>query len=116
MEIETKKAGMLTLQPVNQQALLDIILEMGGAEAVAQKEYAPQDAKAIGAANRMLTYCLGWGVVNAPSPDDLETLAALSKPIHLPEIARANWLRYLVLESDEASTLIAEVVKLTFGG
>jgi hypothetical protein len=113
--METKKAGELTLQPVNQQALLDIILDMGGIEALSSQNFS-DTAKAISASNRMLTYCLGWGVVNDPPAEAIELLAALGKPTHLPQIARANWLRYIALESDEASTVLAEVMKLTFQG
>ena len=114
MELETKNAGMLELQPVNQQALLDIMLEMGGVEALSNENFTPEGEKAILASNRMLTYCLGWGVKNAPPSDALATLEALGKPTNLPEIARANWLRYIALESAEMSELVAAVMKLTF--
>lgn len=115
MQFETAKAGALTLQAVNQQALLDIIMEMGDIQDVMAGNVGTDDAgSAIAASNRMLTYAFGWGVVNVPPATALETLAALGKPTHLPEIARANWLRYLVLGNEEASALLAAVVKLTF--
>jgi len=114
MELETQKAGMLELQPVNQQALLDIILDMGGLEAIAADSVSADNYKAITAGNRAMTYCMGWGVKNEPPPDAIATLDALGKPTDLPEIARANWLRYLVLTNQEASDLIAAVMKLTF--
>lgn len=114
MEFETKRAGLLELQPVNQQALLDIMLEMGGVQALSAESFTPQSEKAILASNRMLTYCMGWGVKNAPPADAIATLEALGKPTNLPEIARANWLRYIALESAEMSELIALVMKLTF--
>ena len=122
MELETKKAGMLELQPVNQQALLDIILDMGGMEAIAAIAANTLNAigggnhKIVAGANRAMTYCLGWGVTNEPPPDAIATLEALGKPTNLPEIARANWLRYLVLADQEASDLITAVMKLTFEG
>jgi hypothetical protein len=114
MELETKRAGSLELQPVNQQALLDIMLEMGGVQALSTGNFTPQGEKAILASNRMLTYCLGWGVKSEPPPDAIATLEALGKPTNLPEIARANWLRYIALESAEMSELVARVMKLTF--
>ena len=114
MEFETQKAGMLELQAVNQQALLDIILDMGGLEAIAADSVSADNYKAITAGNRAMTYCMGWGVKNEPPPDAIATLDALGKPTDLPEIARANWLRYLVLTNQEASDLIAAVMKLTF--
>ena len=113
--METKKAGTLELQAVNQQALLDIILDIGGIEALTTQQYSDM-GKALNGSNRMLTYCLGWGVVNDPPPDAIETLDALGKPTHIKELARANWLRYLALDNEESAELIAEVVKLTFGG
>ena len=114
MEFETKKAGMLELQPVNQQALLDIILDMGGMEAIAAGSVSADNYKAFAAGNRAMTYCLGWGVMNEPPLEALETLEALCKPTNLPEIARANWLRYLVLTNQEATDIVAAVMKLTF--
>jgi len=114
MELETKRAGVLKLQPVNQQALLDMMLEMGGAAAFDSDALALTDPKTILASNRMLTYCLGWGVTNAPPPDALATLEALGKPINLPEITRAHWLRYLALESAEMTAVITAVMQLTF--
>ena len=114
MELETKRAGVLELQPVNQQALLDIIVDLGGVEAVTTQNYA-DIPKAIAASNRMLTYCFGWGVANDPPAEALETLVALGKPVHLAPIARANWLRYLALDNDEASAIVTAVMKLTFG-
>jgi hypothetical protein len=53
-------------------------------------------------------------VAETPPPDALETLVALGKPAHLPEIARANWLRYLVLDDAESSEIVAGVMQLTF--
>ena len=114
MELETKKAGVLELQAVNQQALLDIILEMGGIEAIAAEQFNPQSIKVLSAGNRALTYCLGWGVKNTPPQEALDTLEALGKPTHLPEIARANWLRYLALTNEETSDAVAKLMKLTF--
>ena len=114
MNLETQNAGPLELRAVNQQALLDIILEMGGLEAITAGNFGADTGKAVTAANRMLTYCMGWGVVNDPPADALETLAALGKPIHLPQIARANWLRYIVLTNEEGSALIAAIMQLTF--
>ena len=114
MQFETAQAGALTLQAVNQQALLDIVLDLGGLEALTDGKI-PADAQAaMGASNRMLTYAFGWGVTDNPPPDALETLTLLGKPTHLPAIARANWLRYLVLDNEEAAALLAAVVKLTF--
>lgn len=113
--MQTQNAGVLELCAVNQQALLDIILDMGGLEAVSAGNFTGDNGKAIAASNRMLTYCMGWGVTNDPPAEALETLSALGKPVHLPQIARANWLRYLVLTNAEATELIAEIMKLTFG-
>lgn len=114
MQFETEKAGALTLQPVNQQALLDIIMEMGDIAAIMEGRISTDASGALQASNRMLTYAFGWGVAEEPPAYALEILAALGKPTHLPEIARANWLRYLVLSNEEASALLAEIVKLTF--
>ncbi|MBU1743222.1 MAG: hypothetical protein KKC37_16935 [Proteobacteria bacterium] len=114
MEITTKKAGALILRPVNQQALLDIILDMGGMEAAATPENLLSNPNAMPAANRMITYCAGWGVENDPPQSALDTLAALGKPVDLPEIARANWLRYMVLDNEECSELIRVVMAETF--
>jgi len=116
MELQTKKAGVLELQPVNQQALLDILIEMGGAENLVAGEFDATDPKLITASNRALTYCLGWGVLTTPPDDALETLVALGKPTHLPEITRAAWLRYLALDDTEIQDVVAAVMKLSFGG
>ena len=114
MQYKTEKAGALTLQAVNQQALLDIVLDLGGIEALTEGKISGEVQAAMSASNRMLTYAFGWGVVDEPPAEALETLAALGKPTHLPAIARANWLRYLVLSNAEASELLAAIVKLTF--
>ena len=113
MQFITDKAGALTLQPVNRLALMDIIADAGGLEALTGGNASGNAQAAIQASNRMLTYAFGWGVVEVPDADALATLAALGKPTNLPEIARANWLRYLVLSEAEASALLAAVVKLT---
>ncbi len=116
MQFETEKAGALTLRAVNQQALLDTIQEMGDIQEIMAGNISADVATVLPASNRILTYVFGWGVVNAPPAAALETLAALGKPTHLPEIARANWLRYLVLSNEEASALLAAVITLAFAG
>ena len=113
MQFETSKIGALTLQPVNQQALLDIMLEISGGDLAALESVTPTTAT-LTASNRLLTYVLGWVVVETPTDADLATLAALGKRIDLPQIARANWLRYLVLSNTEASAIIAAVMGLSF--
>lgn len=118
MEFETKQAGTLKLQPVNQQALLDIMSDLKGVIQLAGEDVeqlqGSDTSEALVASNRLLTYCFGWGVQNDPPKNALETLAILNKPTHLPNIARANWLRYLVLDDDEAQDLMVAVIALTF--
>lgn len=115
MELNTKRAGVLTIVPVNQQALLDIIVDMGGIEAAASPETAITNEKAIPASNRMITYCAGWGVADTPPASAIETLEALGKPTNLENIARANWLRYIALDDNECSELVRRVMAATFG-
>jgi len=112
--MDTKNAGELTLCAVNQQAILDLLIEMGGVERFDKGEFNPRDPQTIVASNRLLTYTLGWGVVNTPPPEALEMLAALGKPTHLAPIARAHWLRYLALDETELTAVVAEVMRLTF--
>jgi hypothetical protein len=72
--------------------------------------------KALEATERLFTYLAGWGVEDDPPEDDLETLAELGYPADKSHLARANWLRYLLLENDdEVSDLIAAVMTLTIG-
>ena len=123
MQFQTKKAGALTLQPVNRQAMLDIIVDLGGVDFLLRMQEADTPAQSLNkddvpalfqGSNRMLLYAFGWGVVDDPPADALETLALLGKPTHLKEIARANWLRYLVLDERESSALLAQIMALSF--
>ena len=120
MQFKTEKAGALTLQPVNRQAMLDIIVDLGGVDFLLQLQgqstpTADQELRALlQGSSRMLLYAFGWGVVDDPPADALETLALLGKPTHLQEIARANWLRYLVLTDAESSALLAAIMQLSF--
>ena len=115
---ETQKAGNITLRAVSQMALLDLLSGLGDiADLAADPDaVAPTNLpQAVTASSSLLTYAFGWGVVEDPPAEALQTLTYLNKPTNLPEIARANWLRYLVLDSAEASAALAEIVKLTFG-
>jgi hypothetical protein len=69
---------------------------------------------AIEATERLFTYLAGWGVEDDPPAEDLETLTGLGYPADKPHLARAHWLRYLVLEDeDEVSNLISAVMTVT---
>lgn len=117
MIFKTKKDVMLTLQRVNSQALLDFLVGMGLSEyqnADDVPEYVEfNKSEEIEQGNAMLTYCLGWGVLESPDASALATLKILKKETGLPEIARANWLRYLVLDEGEMSEVVNHIMTIS---
>jgi len=118
---ETKSGTTLTLRAVKWTASWHIIRKLGGPEVLADPESIKKltglDAlRAADATEQLFNYIAGWGVVESPPPGSMAELEALelSTPGQ-PHLERANWLRFLVLEDDdEASTLIARVLALTW--
>ena len=118
---ETKAGITLTLRAVKWTAAWHIIRKLGGPEALAN----PESIKALtglaalraaDATEQLFNYVAGWGVADDPPPDALAELEAMDLVASgQPHLARANWLRFLVLADDEeASTLIARVLGLTW--
>ena len=58
---------------------------------------------------------MGWGVENSPSEEKCAELEAMGFDMHLPKIARVNWLRYTQLEdTEEAGLLVGTIMALAF--
>jgi len=118
--LELKSGRVLHLRPVRQAALRHLLVNFGRPDLLDAPEKilaanTKAQFKALEATERLFTYLAGWGVTDDPSEDELETIAELGYPADKPHLARANWLRYLVLDDDEMSDLIAMVMALTHG-
>lgn len=117
--LELKSGRVLHLRPVRQAAIRHLLVQFGRDDLLDAPEKLLQSSgkaqmKALEATERLFTYLAGWGVEDAPPAEDLEILAELGYPADKPHLARANWLRYLLLEDDdEVSDLIAAVMQIT---
>jgi len=106
---------------VRQAAIRHLLLQFGRADLLDNPDQlldmsGKAQFAALEATERLFTYLAGWGVKDDPPEEELDTLAELGLPADKAHLARANWLRYLVLEDDdEASELIAAVMTLTMG-
>jgi len=104
---------------VRQAAIRHLLVQFGRADLLDEPEQlltlsGKAQFEALEATERLFTYLAGWGVEDDPPAEDLKTLAELSFPVDKEHLARANWLRYLVLEDDdETSSLIAAVMTCT---
>jgi len=119
--LELKSGRVLHLRPVRQAAIRHLLLQFGRSDLLDEPEKllelsSKAQFAALEVTERLFTYLAGWGVEDNPPEEDLETLAELGYPADKKHLARANWLRYLVLEDDsEVSDFIAAVMTLTLG-
>lgn len=119
--LELKSGRVLHLRPVRQAALRHLLIGFGRPDLMDNPEQllslgSKAQFQALEATERLFTYLAGWGVEDDPPAEDLETLTGLGYPADKLHLARANWLRYLVLEDeDEVSNLISAVMALTVG-
>ena len=113
------KSGMtLHLRPVNWMALWGILRKFGK-DALSDpdkllKVEGDQALDMVEATDQLFNFCAGWGVSDDPPVEALAELEEMGfvKPGQ-PHLARANWLRFLVMEDDEEfSELIAAVMAL----
>ena len=119
MEELTLKSGMvLHLRPVEWMALWRILRKFGK-DALNDpdsllKVKEDQAFDMMEATDQLFNFCAGWGVKDDPPAEALAELEemGLANPGQ-PHLARANWLRFVVLEDDEEfSDLIASVMAL----
>ena len=119
MEELTLKSGMtLHLRPVKWMALWGILRKFGK-DALSDpdkllKVEGDQALDMAEATDQLFNFCAGWGVSDDPPVEALAELEEMGfvKPGQ-PHLARANWLRFLVMEDDEEfSELIAAVMAL----
>ena len=119
MEELTLKSGMvLHLRPVEWMALWRILRKFGK-DALNDpdsllKVKEDQAFDMMEATDQLFNFCAGWGVKDDPPAEALAELEemGLANPGQ-PHLARANWLRFVVLEDDEEfSDLIAAVMAL----
>ena len=119
MEELTLKSGMvLHLRPVEWMALWRILRKFGK-DALNDpdsllKVKEDQEFDMMEATDQLFNFCAGWGVKDDPPAEALAELEemGLANPGQ-PHLARANWLRFVVLEDDEEfSDLIAAVMAL----
>ena len=115
----TKGGRVLHLQPVKWMALWNIIRKFGkdalndpDSLTKVSEEQALDMAEAT---DQLFNFCAGWGVSDDPSENELAELEGMGfVEAGQPHLARANWLRFAVLEDDgEFSDLIAAVMTLT---
>lgn len=128
MQIELENGLTLTLCPVSQPALDELIDDLGGyAEQVRLgqlsteqltahfRALAPARLAAYNAVQRrLMLYCFGFGVVNDPTPEDVALLEHLGIDSPLPQIRRAHWLLYVAgITRTDKSNIISNVMALT---
>jgi hypothetical protein len=128
MQIKLENGLELLLQPVSQPALDELLDDLGGyAEQARLAALSPEERVAhframspaeLAAHNAILRrqalYCLGFGVVTDPSPDDVALLQHLGKDSPLPQIRRAHWLLYVAgITRTDKSDIIGNVMALT---
>lgn len=118
----THSGVTLTLQPVKALVLQNFMLRVG---LFAQRDLTAEQLRAQlthdGNANErgrasieMFNYCMAFGVVETPDAAALTVLQQLGAATAPLEVARANWLRYLVLaDAQEAGALAGKVMYLT---
>jgi hypothetical protein len=100
----------LHLQPLKQSAVHSILRHLGGWPSDKSVEYlrsltGEAAKRANKASAQLFNYCVGWGVKNDPTSEELEELVAFGFPTSTPRLARVNWLRFMLLDDDEAGLL-----------
>ena len=128
MEIELENGLKLNLRPVSQPALDEIVDDLGGY--VLQSELAKMPAEELldyframppaelrsynETLRRQALYCLGFGVVDDPSPDDIALLQHLGKDSDIPQIRRAHWLLCVAgITRTDKNSIIGAIMALT---
>lgn len=117
-ELTLESGTILHLRPVKWMALWRILRKFGK-DALNDPDSLLKldDDKALDmveATDQLFNFCAGWGVTDVPPAEALAELEAMGfvEPGQ-PHLARANWLRFMVLENDEEfSDLIAAVMTL----
>ena len=117
-ELTLKNGMVLHLRPVKWMALWRILRKFGK-DALNDpdkllKVEGEQALDMVEATDQLFNFCAGWGVSDDPPAEALAELEEMGfvKPGQ-PHLARANWLRFLVMEDDgEFSDLIAAVMAL----
>lgn len=116
--IELKNGVTLELTAVNPAILRSIIASFDGVEKIAQNPQSllnlsgPKQIKAMEAAEKLYTYCFGWGVTTDPPEDD----PILSLAPDNPPARRGMWVRNIGADDKELGEIIGRVMALTFGG
>jgi len=128
MHITLSNGLELELQPVSQVAIDETYSEMGGyaqmsrESAMSREElrehFGAMPSEILDARNKaqhkQMLYLFGWGVVNAPSTEDVAVLDALDCNSSIPQIQRANWLIFAAgITRDDKALIIGSVVALT---
>lgn len=107
----------LGLKAVNTAILRSIIAGFEGVDKIAQnpnsllKLTGSRQIKAMEAAEKLYSYCFGWGVVNDPPEDD--PILALAPDN--PPARRGIWIRSMAADDQELGEIIGRVMTLTFG-
>ena len=117
-ELTLKNGMTLHLRPVQWMALWRILRKFGK-DALNDPDSLlnvkeDQALDMMEATDQLFNFCAGWGVSDDPPAEALAELEemGLANPGQ-PHLARANWLRFLVMEDDEEfSELIAAVMAL----
>jgi len=119
MEELTLKSGVvLHLRPVNWMALWRILRKFGkDALNDPDKLLQVKEDQALDmmeATDQLFNFCAGWGVKDDPPAEALAELEAMGlADLGQPHLARANWLRFVVMQDvGEFSELIAAVMAL----
>lgn len=116
--IELKCGVTLELTAVNPAILRSIIASFDGVEKIAKNPQSllslsgPKQIKAMEAAEKLYTYCFGWGVITNPPEDD--PILALAPDN--PQARRGMWVRSIGADDKELGEIIGRVMALTFGG
>lgn len=123
MNTFTLKSGtVLHLQPVRPAAVRHLLLQFGNVDMFENPEALLElkgkaQGKAIAATEKLYNYVAGWGVTDDPPDEALGELEAIGLDVGNERRARADWLRFLLIEDDEEmGELIGAVLILSKSG
>ena len=121
----------ITLRGVSQVTMDEILADLGGFDLQRRLSIMTADElethfatysederqEFLDAQRREVLYCLGWGVVDDPQPDDLAALNLLGKTSEFENVRRAYWLLYAAnLTRRDKARIVGTVLALTYIG
>ena len=116
--VELRCGRVLNLQAVNRATLRYILRDLLGYDLPDAGNWDVEHTEAFNkVTERLFNYCVGWGVTDNPTEAEVRELVKLKfLDDPTPNAARVAWVRYLLIDEDEAGPLIGFVMTLTFAG